>query len=48
MQKKPKKKRTSVENLMRCDDIVCEFAPGTFNLLDRVLNLKILVVVHLN
>ena len=29
-------KRISVENLTRCDNIVCEFALCTFNLLDRV------------
>ena len=30
--------RISVENLTGCDDIVCEFALCTLNLLDRVVN----------
>ena len=43
-----KKKRTEkgipVENLTGYDDIVCEFAMCTFNLLDRVLNFSWLLI----
>ena len=33
-----KEKRISEENLTGYDDVVCEFALCTFNLLDRVVN----------
>ena len=38
------KKRVSVENLTGYDDIVCEFALCTFNLLDRVVNFSWLFI----
>ena len=37
-EEKQKLKRISVENLMGYDDIVCEFAQCTFNLLDGVVD----------
>ena len=37
-------KGLSVENLMGYDDIVCEFAMCTFNLLDRVVNFSWLFI----
>ena len=40
-----KEKRISDENLTGYDDVVCEFALCTFNLLDRVVNL---LIVHMN
>ena len=48
--KKKKKKKTkeekriSVKNLTGYDDIVCEFALRTFNLLDRVVNFSWLFI----
>ena len=36
--------RISVESLIEYDDIVCEFALRTFNLLDRVVNFSWLII----
>ena len=40
-------KGISVENLMGYDDIVCDFALGTFNLLDRVASFSWLFIMNL-
>ena len=37
-------KRISVENLTEYDDIVCEFALCTFNLLDQLVNFSPLLI----
>ena len=41
-----KKKRISAENLIGCDNIVCEFALCTFNLLDWAVNFSWLYYVQ--
>ena len=42
--KTKEEKRISVENLMGYDDIICEFALCTFNLLDQVMNFSWLFI----
>ena len=37
-------KRISVENLTGYDDIICDFALCTFNLLDRVVSFSMLFI----
>ena len=45
-QKKLKVTGVSIENLTGYDEIVCEFALCTFNLLDRAVNLSSLFILY--